>query len=206
MELNSGFVSDTKRPNVSKGFLQSEVLGEVCVLQGVIWGMFSAKFGAKFLSLFCWDIRRKNFSKSFSPKFPWLCTAKLAKIQGKTLMTRFCRGTPNKPSGRLVTWFRAIASTHLPTKTQHPWKIPNKNIQIETCSCGISPSPGDFDKSLLKITQKFRAKNSCKWFPQLNSANQESPREFQKNCVVLPQVWLSKQRNLNEICQRLTNG
>ena len=88
---------------VSKGFLQSEVLGEVSALE---WGSsgrsfcqnFSAKFFTKFSGLFCWDIqRKKNFSENFSPEFPWLCTAKLEKFQGKTSW----RGSAEGPSPTL---------------------------------------------------------------------------------------------------------
>ena len=38
--------------------------------------------------------QQKNFSKSSSPKFPPLRTAKLEQNSGKTIMKRFCRGTP----------------------------------------------------------------------------------------------------------------
>ena len=39
---------------------------------------FGPKFLAKFSGLFCCDIQgNKNFSKNFSPEFPWPCTAKL---------------------------------------------------------------------------------------------------------------------------------
>ena len=84
---------------VSKGFLQSEVLGEVSVLEGrqfraKFLPKCSAKFFTKFSGLFCWDIQTKKiFSENFSPEFPWLCTAKLEKKSGKNFMTRFCRGT-----------------------------------------------------------------------------------------------------------------
>ena len=62
---------------------------------------FAAKFSTKFSALFCWDIQsKKNFSKNFSPKFPWPCTAKLEKFQGKNFMTRFCRGTLAKGAPR----------------------------------------------------------------------------------------------------------
>ena len=59
----------------SKGFPQSEVLGEVSVLeggvQGEVFAKFAAKFFTKFSGLLCWDIQsKKNFSKNFSPKFP----------------------------------------------------------------------------------------------------------------------------------------
>ena len=47
---------------VSKGFLQSEVLGEVSVLESR--AKFAAKFLAKFSGLFCWDFQSKT--KSFS--------------------------------------------------------------------------------------------------------------------------------------------
>ena len=57
---------------------------------------FAAKFSTKFSALFCWDIQSKKiFSKNFSPEFPWPCTAKLEKFQGKNFMTRFCRGDPS---------------------------------------------------------------------------------------------------------------
>ena len=51
---------------------------------------FAAKFSTKFSALSCWDSQSK---KNFSAKFPWPCTAKLEKIQGKNFTTRFCRGT-----------------------------------------------------------------------------------------------------------------
>ena len=58
---------------LSKGFLHTEVLGEVSVLFGGQFGAkFFAKFFAKFSALFCWDIQsnKKNFSEKFSTKFP----------------------------------------------------------------------------------------------------------------------------------------
>ena len=77
------------RTFLSKRVLQSEVLGEVCILEGGQFGTkflakFGAKFLAKFLGFFCWDIRsKKRYSKNFSPKVPRLCAAQPAKIEGK---------------------------------------------------------------------------------------------------------------------------
>ena len=82
--------SRISRSRVSKGFLQSEVLGEVSVSEG---GSSGRSFHEvcdevfhKVLGLVYSE--QKNFSENFSPKFPWLCTAKVAakleKFQGKT--------------------------------------------------------------------------------------------------------------------------
>ena len=66
----------------SKGFLQSEVLGEVSVLEG---GSSGRSFSQSFRPCFAGTCRaKKNFSKNFSPKFPWPSTAKLEKFQAKT--------------------------------------------------------------------------------------------------------------------------
>ena len=105
---------------VSKGFLLSEVLGEVRVLEGGQFGAkFFAKFGPKFLlkfsGLFCWDSQsnKKNFSKNFSPEIPRLCAANLAKTQGKTSQ----RGSVGGPPPR--------------TKTQNCRVIPEGLLQID---------------------------------------------------------------------------
>ena len=100
LDLGSGRPPNVHRntERVSNGFLQSEVLGRSFRFGGGQFGAkffakFAAKFSMKFSALFCWDIQsKKNFSKNFSPKFPWPCTAKLKKFQGKNFMTRFCRG------------------------------------------------------------------------------------------------------------------
>ena len=83
---------------LSKGFLQREVLGEVSVLEG---GQFGAKFFAKFGGEVFHEVfgfvslghsEQKNFCKNVSPKFQWLCTAKLKKFQGKTSWRGSARG------------------------------------------------------------------------------------------------------------------
>ena len=84
---------------LNNGFPQSEVLVEVFVLEGDGLGRsfcqsLGAKFLTKFSGLFCWDIQSKmNFSKNFCPKVPWLCAAKLTKIQG-TFSWRGSAGGP----------------------------------------------------------------------------------------------------------------
>ena len=88
-----------KATKVCNGFLQSDVLGEVSVLEGGSSGRSFSRslprsFPRSFRPCFAGTFRAiKNFSKNFSPKFPWPCTAKLEKFQGKNFMTRFCRGT-----------------------------------------------------------------------------------------------------------------
>ena len=66
-----------------KGAVRGEVFREVCR------EVFHEVFGLVLLG----HSEQNNFSKNFSPKFPWPCTAKLEKFQGKNFMTRFCRGT-----------------------------------------------------------------------------------------------------------------
>ena len=57
---------------------------------------FAAKFFTKFSAVFCWDIQsQKNFSKNFSPKFPWPWTAELEKFQGK-LHDELLQGDPHQ--------------------------------------------------------------------------------------------------------------
>ena len=58
-----------------RGVVRGEVFGEVWreVFGEVFGACFAGTFGAKI-----------NFSKNFSPKVPRPCTAKLAKIEGKT--------------------------------------------------------------------------------------------------------------------------
>ena len=67
--------------HVSKTFLQNAVLGEVFLLQrGSLGRSFWRNLGRSFAGIFR---AKKDVSKNFSPEFPRLCTAKLAKIQGK---------------------------------------------------------------------------------------------------------------------------
>ena len=56
---------------------------------------FSRSFRPCFAGIFR---AKKNFSKNFSPKFPWPCTAKLEKFQGKTSR----RGSAEGPSPSFV--------------------------------------------------------------------------------------------------------
>ena len=78
-------------PCVSTGLLQSEVLGEVCVWRGAVRDKV---FGEVFGEVLLGHSEQKNFSKNFSSKISRLRAAKLALIQGKNFMTRFCRRTP----------------------------------------------------------------------------------------------------------------
>ena len=57
-----------------RGAVRGEVFREVCR------EVFHEVFGLVLLG----HSERKNFSKNFSPKFPWPCTAELEKFQGKT--------------------------------------------------------------------------------------------------------------------------
>ena len=54
--------------SIGEGFLQSEVLGEVSVLEG---GEFGAKFAAKFCTkssgLFCWNIQITKIQQKLQP-------------------------------------------------------------------------------------------------------------------------------------------
>ena len=92
-------VTNTNTHTFGKGFLQNEVLGEVFHLEGgstrrsfcrslgrSFWRSFRACFDGTFRAT-------KNFSKNFSPENPRLCTANLAKIQGKTSL----RGSAGGP-------------------------------------------------------------------------------------------------------------
>ena len=101
-------------------------------VRGEVFAKFAAKFSTKFLGLFCWDIQTKKiFSENFSPKFPWVCTAKLAKFQWKTSWrgsagwaspkTRFIvsgksAGIPRKVCGHFAENFRQI-SAKTPSRT-----------------------------------------------------------------------------------------
>ena len=88
--------------SLSNGFLQSEVLGEVSVLEGGSSGRSFSRslprsFPRSFRPCFAGTFRaNKNFSKNFSPKFPWPCTAKLEKFQGKKLHDEVLQGDPRK--------------------------------------------------------------------------------------------------------------
>ena len=67
----------------SKGFLQSEVLGEV--VRGEVFGEVQGEVLGGVFGVFCWDIQGKKIAaKTSAQKPPRLCAAKLAKIQGKT--------------------------------------------------------------------------------------------------------------------------
>ena len=69
------------------GAVRGEVFREVCR------EVFHEVFGLVLLGH-----SEKNFSKNFSPKFPWHCTAKLEKFQGKTSR----RGSAGGPSPTLL--------------------------------------------------------------------------------------------------------
>ena len=92
--------------NFGEGFLQSDVLGEVSVLEGGSWGRsFSRSLRRSFRACFAGTFREKNFSKNFSPKFPWLCISKAGEISGKTFMTRFCKNKPLAKFSFLISGF-----------------------------------------------------------------------------------------------------
>ena len=64
-----------KRESFSKGALQSEVLGEVSVLEGgssgrSFWRSLPRSFSRSFRACFAGTFRAKKHSKNFSPKFP----------------------------------------------------------------------------------------------------------------------------------------
>ena len=89
----SGFIS------LRKGFLQSEALGEVYILEGgSLARSFWRSLGRSFRACFAGTFRapQKNFSKNFSPLH-----SKTGENSGKNLMTRFCRGTPANHKGYL---------------------------------------------------------------------------------------------------------
>ena len=82
---------------VSKGFLQSEVSGEVGVLEGrrsgrsfgEVWDeVFGEVFGLVLLQHS--EQKEEDFRKNSSPKFP------TGKNSEESSMTRFCRATPTK--------------------------------------------------------------------------------------------------------------
>ena len=121
-----------------RGAVRGEVFREVC------HEVFHEVFGLVLLG----HSEQKNFSKNFSPKFPWPCTAKLEKFQGKNFMTRFCRGT-------LANIFLAIAMTkQIAHKTCHD-KIGNVTVNprsdairwphdpASSSAVLSAPSPGD---------------------------------------------------------------
>ena len=73
--LSGALVESTSIGNLSKGFLEGEVLGKVCTGGGQVGARFLAKFGAKFLAkfsgLFCWDIQSKRKPpQKFQPNIP----------------------------------------------------------------------------------------------------------------------------------------
>ena len=83
----------------STGFLQSEVLGEVSVLEGGSSGRSFSRslprsFSRSFRPFFAGTFRaKKNFSKNFSAKIPMTLHSKTGEISEKNFTTRFCRGT-----------------------------------------------------------------------------------------------------------------
>ena len=96
---------------VRKAFLQSDVLGEVCVLEGgEVLTKFRTTFWAKFLGLFCWIVQNKVASaKNSGPKFH----GKIGENSGKSFMTRFCRWTPAKLIAPLGGCFWNCVQGHL---------------------------------------------------------------------------------------------
>ena len=72
---------------LSKGVLQSEVLGEVCVLEGV---NFSRSFSRSFRA----TSQQKELQQKLLSKSPMPLRSKTGENSRKNFMTRFCRGTP----------------------------------------------------------------------------------------------------------------
>ena len=70
-----------------RGAVRGEVFREVCR------EVFHEVFGLVLLG----HSEQKNFSRNFSPKFPWPCTAKLEKFQGKKLHDEVLQGDPRQP-------------------------------------------------------------------------------------------------------------
>ena len=84
---------------LSKRFLQSEVLGEVCVLEGgqsrvKFLAKFGAKFLAKFSGLFCWYIQREKTPAKTSAQNSHGSAQQTLQKSGKNFMMRFCREPP----------------------------------------------------------------------------------------------------------------
>ena len=71
--------------DLSKGVLQSEVAFWRGAVRGEVFGEVWRKVFDEVLGLaLLRHSEQKNFSKTFSPKVPRLCAAKLVKIEGNT--------------------------------------------------------------------------------------------------------------------------
>ena len=83
----------------SKGFLQNEVVGEVCVLERgssgrSFWRSLGRSFWLSFGAYFAGTFRAKHFQQKLQPKLPTGLHSKTGENSGINEMMRFCRGTP----------------------------------------------------------------------------------------------------------------
>ena len=75
--------------DLNKGFLQSEVWGEVCTLDGAVRGevFFLRSLGRSLRACFAGTFRAKRVQLKLQPKVPWLCAAKMPS-DTKLLLTK----------------------------------------------------------------------------------------------------------------------
>ena len=78
---------------VSKGFLQSEVLGEVCVLEGAVRGEVLG------LALLGHSESKSYLQQKLQPRISMALRSKAGGNIGKHFTTRFCRGTFRQEMG-----------------------------------------------------------------------------------------------------------
>ena len=76
------------RKALAKGFCRAKFRAKFSFSRGAVWGEFFGEvwaevFGEAFELVLLGYLEQIDFSRNFSPEFPRLCTAKLAKIQGK---------------------------------------------------------------------------------------------------------------------------
>ena len=77
---------------LAKGFCRAKFWAKFAFWRRAVRAKFLAKFRAKFWGFFAGKFGEKNLS----PKESWLCTAKLAKIEGKTSWRGSAGGPPPK--------------------------------------------------------------------------------------------------------------
>ena len=163
---------------VSKGFLQSEVLGEVSVLEGgeVFREVCGKVFGLVLLG------------HSESPKFPWLCTAKLEKFQGRTSWRGSARGP--SPSLRGVAAMRCYSEPPKPSKPPKPsWRLLPLNStplcrhpEKKKPPTPINPTEKSLGKQFAQTASACRLFNS--WGKRENTLHEQLRKLFTQTLLV----------------------
>ena len=92
------------RPLVNKGFLQSEVLGDVCVLEwGAVWGeVFGEVWGEVYGLVLLGDTEQEKLQQKLQPKISMALQSKADENTGRNFMMRFGGGPP--PTLGVCSW------------------------------------------------------------------------------------------------------